>query len=68
MNLGTAVEVLKAEAIVVAADETAELTGCFAADLMSDVLAFAREGSLLVTGLATAQSIRTAAIKHLREE
>ena len=43
----------------------AEISGCFAADLMSDVLAFAHEGSLLVTGLATEQTIRTAAVKHL---
>lgn len=32
---------------------------------MSDVLAFAGHGSLLITGLATDQTIRTAAIKHL---
>lgn len=65
MTLGSAVEVLKAEVIVSSSDGAVELTGCFAADLMSDVLAFAREGSLLVTGLATAQAVRTAAIKHL---
>jgi hypothetical protein len=65
VTLGTAVAVLKAEVIVPPADDGAELTGCFAADLMSDVLAFAREGSLLVTGLATAQTVRTATIKHL---
>ncbi|MBP8955185.1 MAG: transcriptional regulator [Armatimonadetes bacterium] len=32
---------------------------------MSDVLAFARQGSLLLTGLTTDQTIRTAAIRHL---
>lgn len=32
----------------------------FAADLMSDVLAFATEGSLLLTGLTNAQVVRTA--------
>ncbi len=32
---------------------------------MSDVLAFAREGSLLITGLTSDQTIRTAAVKHL---
>ncbi len=65
MTLGAAIEVLKAEAVVPSPDEGVELTGCFAADLMSDVLAFAHEGSLLVTGLATAQAVRTAAVKHL---
>ena len=32
---------------------------------MSDVLAFARPGSILLTGLATDQTIRTAAVRHL---
>lgn len=32
---------------------------------MSDVLAFARQGSLLLTGLTTDQTIRTAAIRRL---
>jgi predicted transcriptional regulator len=32
---------------------------------MSDVLAFARPGSLLLTGLATDQTIRTAAVRNL---
>jgi predicted transcriptional regulator len=65
VTLARVVEVLKAETIVRAPDHGAEISGCFAADLMSDVLAFAREGSLLVTGLATDQTVRTAAIKHL---
>jgi predicted transcriptional regulator len=65
LTVGRAAEVLKAEAIVPAVDDNAPLTGCFAADLMSDVLAFAREGSLLITGLATDQTIRTAAVKRL---
>lgn len=65
MLLATAVKLLEAGSIVPASDEGAELTGCFAADLMSDVLAFASQGSLLVTGLATDQAIRTAAIKQL---
>jgi hypothetical protein len=32
---------------------------------MSDVLAFARRGSVLLTGLASDQTIRTAAVMHL---
>lgn len=65
MTLAEAVAVLKAEKAVDGADEQAQLEGCFAADLMSDVLAFARPGSVLLTGLTTDQTIRTAAIKHL---
>jgi predicted transcriptional regulator len=37
-----------------------DLKTAFAADLMSDVLAFARSGCLLITGLTTPQSVRTA--------
>ena len=58
-------EVLKAEALVPARNAGEPLVGCFAADLMSDVLAFAREGSLLITGLITDQTIRTAAIMQM---
>ena len=65
MTLADAMHALQADAMVPAPDPTVEATGCFAADLMSDVLAFAREGSLLLTGLTTDQTVRTAAIKHL---
>lgn len=34
----------------------------FSADLMSDVLAFAKSGSLILTGLTTPQVVRTASI------
>jgi predicted transcriptional regulator len=65
VTLRQAVDVIRAEVIVPAPPEAAELSGGFAADLMSDVLAFAHTGSLLITGLATDQMVRTAAIKHL---
>jgi predicted transcriptional regulator len=38
---------------------------CFAADLMSDVLAFCRPGALLVTGLSSIQSAHTADVADL---
>jgi hypothetical protein len=38
----------------------------FAADLMSDVLAFAPHGALLLTSLSTAQSVHTAEIADMR--
>ena len=37
----------------------------FAADLMSDVLAFAKEGSILLTGLTNPQVVRTAEMLDL---
>ena len=42
-----------------------EITTVSACDLMSDVLAFAKPGILLVTGLANSQVVRTAAIAQL---
>ncbi len=65
MTLAEAVAVLHAEEIVAPTSSPASLAGAFAADLMSDVLAFARSGSILVTGLTTDQTVRTASIKHL---
>jgi predicted transcriptional regulator len=37
-----------------------QVTTCFAADLMSDVLAFSSPDALLVTGLTSVQSVHTA--------
>jgi len=65
VTLREAADVLKAEAVVAAGEPETALMGCFAADLMSDVLALARPGSLLLSGLTTDQTIRTAAIKHV---
>jgi predicted transcriptional regulator len=45
--------------------EAIDVESCFAADLMSDVLAFSRAGALLVTGLTSLQSVHTADIADL---
>lgn len=62
MTLSEIKEIL--DAIVCAGNEKLdmEIKIAFAADLMSDVLAFtfAKEGSLLITGLTNPQIIRTA--------
>jgi hypothetical protein len=39
-----------------------DIAGCFAADLMSEVLAFGGHGALLVTGLTNVQSLHTAEV------
>lgn len=39
-----------------------EIAGCFAADLMSEVLAFSGHGPLLVTGLTNMQALHTAEV------
>mgnify|MGYP003587784338 CR=1 FL=1 len=43
-----------------------EVTACFAADLMSEVLAFCDHGALLVTGLTNVQSVHTAEVVDAR--
>ena len=41
------------------------VTECFAADLMSDVLAFSKPHALLITGLSGIQSVHTADVAEL---
>lgn len=43
-----------------------EIKHCFAADLMSDVLRYARIGSLLLTGLTNNQVLQVAQLMDLR--
>ena len=45
--------------------EEQEVAAAFAADLMSDVLAYAAKDSLLVTGLTNAQVVHTADVADL---
>jgi predicted transcriptional regulator len=53
-------ELLDAEVIVGEDKLDLVIKTAFGADLMSDVLAFARSGCLLITGLSNPQSVRTA--------
>ncbi len=52
-------EILAAEVIVGHDQLDMEVNTAFGADLMSDVLAFAKSGSLLLTGLTNPQIVRT---------
>ena len=54
-------EVISGEARI----EGIEITSCFATDLMSDVLAYAAPGTLLITELTTIQAIHTADVADL---
>ena len=47
-------------------DGNVEIDGCFAADLMSEVLAFCGHGALLVTGLTSVQSVHVADVVDVR--
>lgn len=59
MRLQEVRDILDADVIVGKDQMDMEVTAAFGADLMSDVLAFAKPGSLLLTGLTNPQVIRT---------
>jgi predicted transcriptional regulator len=60
LKLSEVKDILEAEVIVGEDILDLEVHTAFGADLMSDVLAFAKAGSLLLTGLTNTQVIRTA--------
>ena len=60
MKLSEIKEILKADVIVGEDKLDLEVKTAFGADLMSDVLAFAKAGSLLLTGLTNTQVVRIA--------
>ena len=60
MKLRDVRDILDAEVIVGEDNLDLDVKTAFGADLMSDVLAFAKAGSLLLTGLTNTQVIRTA--------
>ena len=59
MTLKEVKEMLDAEVFVGHDQLEMEVRTAFGADLMSDVLAFAKSGSLLLTGLTNPQIVRT---------
>ncbi len=65
MQLGQIVSALGCEVLSGQQRLDLEINAGFAADLMSDVLAFAERGGLLITGLTSAQSVHTAEIADL---
>ncbi len=61
MKLSEIVQILEAEILCNVKDDTyVKITMACGADLMSDVLAFIKTGTLLLTGLTTRQVIYTA--------
>ncbi len=61
MKLSKIIELLNAQFINNNGNDP-EITCCMSSDMMSDVLAFAEAGALLITGLISTQSVRTADI------
>lgn len=67
MTLAQVRDLLGCEVYVEAGDlATTTVSAACGADLMSDVLAFTKSGALLLTGLPTAQSVRTAEVADIR--
>jgi len=62
VTLNDVKDILEAEVIVGRDQLGKEIKTAFSADLMSDVLAFAKTESLLLTGLTNPQVVRTADI------
>lgn len=60
MNLQTICEVLQADIITGEILLDTEIMSACGSDLLSDVMAFAKDSSVLLTGLTTLQTIRTA--------
>lgn len=66
MTLADIKDILNADIIVGDDKLNLEVSTGFAADLMSDVLAFAKEGTILLTGLTNPLVVRTAETLDLR--
>jgi len=66
MKLREIIELLDAEVLTRNADLEREVEYAGASDLMSDVLAFTRPGSVLLTGLQSIQVVRTAEMLDLK--
>jgi predicted transcriptional regulator len=65
MKLGEMKDILGAEVVVGSESMDIEIRDAFAADLLSDVLAFAKEGTILITGITNPQVVRTAEMLEL---
>ncbi len=59
MKLSEIGELLRADVCVGSGDDL-DIKTCCGVDLMSDALAYAKSGCLLITGLITPQTVRTA--------
>jgi predicted transcriptional regulator len=58
-------EILDANIVVGQEKMDMEVYTAFGADLMSDVIAFAKAGSLLLTGLTNSQVVKTASSRNI---
>ena len=66
MKLSEIKDVLQCEVLTGDDDLSQEVSTVVASDGMSEILAFARPGALMITGLTNVQSVRTADIAQAR--
>lgn len=66
MKLSEIVDVLQAQIVVDAGNLDAEIVTACGSDMMSDVLAFAKDQSVFLTGLMNPQVVRTAEMMDMR--
>ena len=66
MKLAEIKEILECEVLTGEHDLSTEVETVVASDGMSEILAFARPGALMITGLTNVQSVRTADIANVR--
>lgn len=66
MNLSRIKDLLSAKLMTDQSDLTLECSRACSSDLMSDVLAFSRDKSILLTGLMNIQVIRTAEMMDIK--
>jgi len=66
LTLGNIAKILDADILCCENQLEETISNCFAADLMSDVLAYAQPNTILITGLATHQSVHTAIVADLK--
>ena len=62
MKLSKIKELLSCELLSCSDKLETEIASCMSSDMMSDVLAHAKPGALLITGLTNSQSVRTAEV------
>jgi len=66
MKLAQIVDILHCEVLAGEDDLSIDVETVVASDGMSEILAFARPGALMITGLTNVQSVRTADIANVR--
>lgn len=66
MKLSQIRDVLQCEVLAGADDLATEVEAVVASDGMSEILAFAHPGALMITGLTNVQSVRTADVANAR--